>query len=518
MTRKRALGREGAASTAPAADLRAVAKGSIIQFVGTATNRAAGLLFMAIAIRLLGAAGFGVYRQIAQPLMMTSLIATLGFDGALLRSVAQARARGLPGAVRSATRTAVTTVTVVSLVLFLAFFFAAGPIAGVFADLPSQKGELAFLLRLGAGFVPVFALAKVLTTGTMGFKTVVPSVVVGDVLQPVSLLLLSTLTIVAGYGVAGTVGALLTSALIALLAAVWFYRRLVPEERRHPHPTSSFRSMASFALPRAGSRALRWGSIGTLLLGIFGTDREVALFAVATSLQGIVLIFPQAFLSVWQPIVVDFVERKETERLGTIYRTINRWVASCSFGFIVALLVLPEPFVQVLGGSAVQEATLLTSIIALGTLVQVGTGLCGVLVTMAGYPVTNLVNSISIWTLYVLAAWLVVPRHGMVGMAVVHAAAGALSNVVMVMAARWLTGLQPFSRSFLKPIAATCVAGLVLLSWRLLVERSLPFDLLGLSLGGATYCGSLWVMGMDAEDRIVYEGIRARLRGLLTAR
>ena len=518
MTRKRALGREGVASTAPAADLRAVAKGSITQFVGTGASRAAGLLFVAIAIRLLGAAGFGVYRQIAQLLMMTSMVATLGFDGALLRSVAQARARGLSGAVRSATRTAVTTVTMISVGLFLAFFFAAGPIAGVFADHPSQQDELAFLLRLGAGFVPIFALAKVLITGTMGFRTVIPSVIVGDVLQPVSLLLLSTLAILAGYGVAGAVGALLASALLALVAAVWFYRRLVPEEQRHPHPTSSFRSMASFALPRAGSRALQWGSIGTLLLGIFGTDREVALFAVAISLQGIVLVFPQAFLSIWQPIVVDLVERKETDRLGTIYQTVNRWVASCSFGFIVALVILPEPFVHVLGGTAVQEATLLTSIIALGTLVQVGTGLCGMLVTMAGFPLTNLVNSIGIWILYVVAAWLIVPSRGMVGMAVIHAAAGALSNVVMVVAARWLTGLQPFGRSFLKPIAATCVGGFVLFVWRVLVERSLPLDLLGLALGGAAYCGSLWVTGMDAEDRMVYERIRARLRGLLTRR
>jgi O-antigen/teichoic acid export membrane protein len=128
------------------------------------------------------------------------------------------------------------------------------------------------------------------------------------------------------------------------------------------------------------------------------------------------------------------------------------------------------------------------------------------------------VNSIGIWSLYVVAAWLVVPSHGMVGMAVIHAAAGALSNVVMVVAARWLTGLQPFGRSFLKPIAATCVAGLVLLCWRFLVERSLPFDLLGLALGGATYCASLWVTGMDADDRIVYERVRARLRCLLRAR
>ncbi|MGH7572938.1 MAG: oligosaccharide flippase family protein [Gemmatimonadota bacterium] len=501
-----------------AADLKAVAKGSIIQFVGTGTNRASSLLFLAIAIRLLGAAEFGVYRQIAQLLMMTGMFATLGFDAALLRSVAQARARDVPGAIRSATRASVTTVTIASLAFVLPIFLAAEPIAGLFADDPSQRGEMAFLLRLGAFFIPVYAVAKLLSTGTMGFKTVVPLVLVRDVLQPVSLLLLSTAAIVAGFGVAGAVGGLVASALVALVAAVSFYRRLVPNEPSHPHPTSSFRSMAGFALPRAGARALRWASMGTLILGILGADRDVALFAVATSLQGIVLIFPLAFQSVWQPTVVDLVERKETQRLGAIYQTVNRWVASCSFGFLVALVVLPDPLVRILGGSSVQEAALLTSIIALGTLVQVGTGLCGMLVTMAGYPVITLVNTIAVFCLYAVGAWLVVPRYGVVGMACIHAAAAALDNLVMVTVAKRITGLQPFGRSFLKPVAATGVAGLTLLLWRVLVERSLPFDLLGLALAAALYGGSLWVTGMDAEDRIVYERIRARLRAVLPGR
>lgn len=500
------------------ADIRAVAKGSIIQFVGSGTSRAAGLLLVAITIRLLGAVGFGVYRQVSQLLMTTSLIATLGFDGALLRSIAQARAREERGAIRDATRKAVIAVTIVAVGLFLAFYFSAYPIAGVFADTSAQQSEMAFLLRLGAAFVPVFALAKLLSTGMMGFKTVLPSVLVVDVLQPVSLLLFSTVAIVAGYGVAGAVGGLLASAVIALMMAAWFYRRLVPSERRLSSPTSSLRSMAGFALPRAGARALRLAGFGTILLGILGTDRDVALFAVATSLQGLALIFPQAFLSIWQPIVVDLVERDETDRLGAIYQTVNRWTASGSFLFMVGLVVLPEPFVQILGGSAVQEATVLTSIIAFGTLFQVGTGPCGMLVTMAGYPIINLLNSIGIMLLYMLAAWLVVPTHGVLGMAIIHAGTTTVGNLVLVTAAKGLTGLQPFGRGFLKPLAATFAAGLALLAWRALVARSMPLDLLGLTLAVALYCGSLWVAGMDEEDWIIYERIRARLKAVVSVR
>jgi len=499
-------------------DLRTVAKGSIIQFVGTGINRGSGLLFTAIAIRLLGAPGFGVYRQIAQLLKTTSMISTMGFDSALLRSVAQARARGELGAIRSATRTAVVTVFLVSLLLLFPFVFAADPISGAFADTPSRRNEMAFLLRLGAAFIPVFALAKVLGAGAMGFKTVVPAVLVENVLQPVSFLFFATAAIAVGYGVGGAVGGLLASSPVALLAAGWFYWRLIPREEAHHSPVASLRSMARFALPRAGDQILKWGTLGTLIVGILGTDLDVALFAVATALQGIVWIFPQAFLSIWKPIVVDLVERQEMERLGTLYQTVNRWVASGSFGFIIALLVFPEPFVRILGGETVQGAAPLTSVIALGTLVQVGTGLCGMLVMMAGYPFINLLNSLGVTSFYILAAWYIVPTHGAFGMAVVHAAAAALANLVLVVMAKRLTGLQPFGRSFLKPITASFVAGIVLATWRVLIAGSMSLDLIGLFVAAILYCGSLWVTGMDAEDRIVYERLRVRLRAFFASR
>jgi O-antigen/teichoic acid export membrane protein len=502
------------ANRASAEDIRTVAKGSIIQFLGTGTNRASSVVFVAIAIRLLGAAGFGMYRQIAQLLMTTSTIATLGFDAALLRSVARARARGEQGAIRSATRMAGMIVTVVSSAFFLVLVLAAGPIAGAFADEASRQSELAFLIRLGAAYVPLYALTQLLSAGTTGFKTVVPSVLIGNVLQPVSLLILSTAAIMAGYGVAGAMGGFVASALVALVAVVGVYRRLLPREEERPSALSSFRSMAGFALPRAGASALRLGGAGTLLLGLLGTDRDVALFAVAISLQSVVLIFPQAFISIWKPMVVDLVERKETERLRLIYQTVSRWVASFSFGFIIALIVLPEPFVQILGGGAVRDAVPLTSIVALGTLFQVVTGPCGMLITMAGYPTINLLNSISVTTMYAIAAWLIVPTHGVVAMAIIHGTATAVSNLILVIAAKWLTSLQPFGRSFLKPLVSTVVAGFVLVAWRLLVERILFLDLLGLIVAGAAYGGTLWAAGMDAEDRMVYERIRARLAAL----
>lgn len=502
-------------SRASAADVRTVAKGGIVQFAGMGTNRAANVLFVAIAVRLLGPAGYGLYRQIAQLLYTVGTFATGGFDTAALRNIAQGRATRDAGLVRGAARLALGSVAIISSLVMIALLFAAGPIARAFADRPEQVAEMTFLIRLAAPFVPLFAIMQVLRACTQGYKTVIPSVIVGNVAQPVLLLVVSTAALVLGYGVAGAIGGLVASVVLALMVAIWFYRRLFTAEERAAKPVASLRSMTGFALPRAGERLFNLGGAGTILLGLFSIDLEVGLFAVAVSLQSISVIFLQAVLSIWQPMVADLQQRREMDRLGGLYQTINRWVASGSFGLVAALMILPEPFVRVLGGESVSEAAILTSILAAGTFIHVGSGPCAMLLTMSGYPVVNLLNNIVAMSLYVGLAWVSVPAHGALGMAIVHTGTLTALNVARIVEGRILTGIQPFGVSFLKPITATLVTGIVLLLWRLFLPRQLTLDIAGLAVAGALYAGALWLMGADAEDRIVYERVKARLKGLL---
>jgi hypothetical protein len=95
-------------------------------------------------------------------------------------------------------------------------------------------------------------------------------------------------------------------------------------------------------------------------------------------------------------------------------------------------------------------------------------------------------------------------------MAVVDAIVTTLVNLARVLEAKLLVGVQPFGRSFLKPVMATAGAAAVLLVWRAATGRGTATELAGLALAGVVYVGALLLFGLDDEERFVWDRIRSR--------
>jgi O-antigen/teichoic acid export membrane protein len=248
------------------------------------------------------------------------------------------------------------------------------------------------------------------------------------------------------------------------------------------------------------------------VLGVLGTDREVGLMAIALALQTPGTIFMGGVVNIWAPMVTDLYERRQIERLGSLFKTVTRWIVTLSFPVFVALIIEPDFFVRVFVGSNGRGAAAVVALLAVGNLFYAGTGPTGFVLSMTGRPGINLINSVAAVALYIVAGLLVVPRHGAVGMAAVDASVTALINGARVFQAKLLVGVQPFGRSLWKPLFAAAGAAAVILMWRLVPGKSLILDGAGLLLGGLVYVTTLAALGLDPEERHVWERIRSRVR------
>lgn len=505
------LGAEGL-SAAAAADVRTVAKGGAVQIAGQASQRGFAFVFTAVAVRVLGAGGYGLYRQVAQILAIAGQLGLAGFNFASMRFIARARAARVPGAVRPAARVGLAGAAVASGLTFVALLLASTEIARAFADNPSDVANLARLLRLGAAYIPLFALMQVLRYCTQAYKTMVPSVIVGNIVQPFARFALGVGALAAGFAVAGAVSSLLGSMVVGVVAAAIYYRRMLTPEERVAEPKRDVGAMVRFALPQAGASLLgvQTLGLGIIVLGIFGSNAEVGLFGVALSLQGPGTLFLGGIVNIWAPVVSDLHERGEIERLGALYQTINRWIATFSFPVFVALILEPDLFVRLFAGSQREGAATVVAILAVGNFFYTGTGPTGYVISMTGRPGINFANSIAAVAAYVgLGAW-VVPRHGAVGMAAIDATVTAVVNIVRVVEAKLLVGVQPFGRTFLKPVVASLVGGVALWGWRLVPGEGTAIEIAGIVVAAAVYVGVLRAMGVDPEERVVLDRIRRR--------
>jgi len=498
-----------------AADIETVAKGGAVQIVGQISARSVTFAFTFAAVRILGTAAYGLYREVAGVLSIAGQLGLAGFNYASMRFIARSRAARNHGGVRGAARVGLAGAGIASAVVVIALLTGADLLASAFAGSPAKESEFADYIRIGAAYVPLFALMQVLRYCTQGYKTMVPSVIAGNVIQPLARFTLGVGFLLA-FGVAGAVTGLVASVGIGALAAALYFRRMLTAEERSATPSAEPGAMVRFALPQGGASLLGIQNLGlgVIVLGIASSNVQTALFGIALSLQGPGTVFLGGIVNIWAPVVADLHEKGEIGRLGSLYQTINRWIATFSFPVFGALILEPDLFVWMIAGNKGEGAAGVVAILALGNFFYTGTGPTGYLISMTGRPGINLANSVVAVALFAGAGALVVPEHGAVGMAVVDAVVTALVNCARVVEAKILIGVQPFGRSFIKPVIATVVGAAVLLAWRLVPGDDLWLDAAGICVAAAVYLGVLRALGLDPEERHVLDRIKARALAL----
>jgi O-antigen/teichoic acid export membrane protein len=496
-----------------AGDVHTVAKGGAVQVAGQITSRLLNFLFVLVSLRWLGVGPFGLYRQVLQVLNVSGIIAPGGFHHAAVRYLARARATGDHGAVRGSARVALGGALVVSLLLCAAVFAAAEQIAQAFADTAAKNEQMTFLIRVGVPFIPLYAAMQVLSFCTQAYKTMVPSVVVTNIIQPSTRFVLGVLALLAGFSLTGVVTSLVLSMGVGALAAAYYYVRMLTPEERGATPRSDTADIVKFALPQSGVNlfGINTLGLGIFILGILSTDQAVGLFTIALSLQLPGTVFLRGIHQIWSPMVADLYERGEIVRLESLYQTVNRWIATFSLPVFAALMLEPDLFVSLFAGPQGAAAADLVVILAIGNIFATGTGPCSYLLSMTGRPGLNLVNSVVGVVLYAGLGWILVPRYGVVAMAAVDAGVTALVNIARVIEAKILIGVQPYGRTFAKPVLATLAGAAVLLAWRPLPGTGSIVDLAGVAVAGVVYIATLRALGLDPEERAVIDRLRARV-------
>jgi O-antigen/teichoic acid export membrane protein len=192
-----------------AEDATTLAKGGAVQITGQIVQRGLLFLFVAVAVRRLGEAGFGVYRQVFQILNVAGMLAPAGFNFAAVRFITRARALRNHEQVRGAARVALWGAAIFSALAAIAIYAGAPLLAGAFADDGASRADLTGYIRLGSLYVPLFAVMQVLRSCTQAYKTMVPSAVIGQIILPVGRLVLGIAALLAGFAIAGAVLAMI---------------------------------------------------------------------------------------------------------------------------------------------------------------------------------------------------------------------------------------------------------------------------------------------------------------------
>ena len=372
--------------------------------------------------------------------------------------------------------------------------------------------RLAAPLRFVAVALPATVLTDAALSATRGFKTMRPYALVGLIFEPASRLLLTWVLVAVGLGLSGAMlGLVVTNVAAACLAVLAIHRLAGPSRAPARY---RWRRLFSFStvswVSSLASTGLLWAD--TLLLGIYGSASDVAVYQVATRLTLLVMIFMHSLNASFAPRIADLYRSGDRANLSKLYSLVTSWIVRLSLPAFVLIMIFPRQLLSIFGDEFTVGASI-TVLLAVGTLFDVVSGPCGHMLVMSGRPALTMANNLCGLALNIgLNIWLI-PRFGLVGAGIAWAASLALINVSRLAQVWFTMGMLPFDKGLVKGVTAAAVAAIVAFVVQRAGDNGLATVAVGALSIGAVYGGMIFLLGVDADDRLVWRTLRRRLMG-----
>ncbi|MBZ5597244.1 MAG: flippase [Acidobacteriia bacterium] len=495
-------------------DLNKLAAGAGVALGGKIAGRGIRLLGDIAMARLLGPLGFGLYAIGWTISRIVTLITPLGLNIGVIRYGARywkKDAARLKGVVLQSLALSFAAGAVFTAV----FYFGAPWIGSRLFDKPESTP----IIRWFALAFPFMTCVTVAAAATRISHRMKFGTITEDMSQPITDLMMFVTFYLIGWRLGGAVLACLLSFVIATVLGLQYVHRLF-RDVVNPRVKAIYpgKELLAFSLPASLTGVfgvlLIW--VDRLFVGFFRPAAEVGIYSAASQLSVTFSIILGGFAAIFSPMAADLYHHGELGRLEELYRISTKWGLYLSLPPFLVTCFAPKLIMGVLFGKAYVAGWPVLLILTFAQVINAGTGPVGYLLVMAGYQKRMFQISGSMFVVAVVLGLVLIPRYGMTGAAVATGIALSGMFILAIVLARYVLGMVPYDRRYLKGALATALAGLPLLFLRNLhIGTALITVAINTVLTCAVFGGTLILLGLDTEDRKFIQMIQARLQPAL---
>jgi O-antigen/teichoic acid export membrane protein len=491
-----------------------VAGGAAVALAGGGLSFCLTTAYQVAVARALGTVGFGLYVLALAVSTFLAEACDLGLDYGVLRFGAIARGAGDPGRLRAVVRRGLLGAFTAGSLASGLLIGAATPVGRAFG----KPGMIPVLIPLALA-IPFTGTAEVARSALRGMGRAAPSVASDSLITPGLRLGMVLVALHVAPGPPHVAVAYAITEVVALLATLALLLRALRREGRWRRRRSRSRTKARtpglfrYSLPMSLNRLILYTNNQTevLVLGLLRPAGPVGVFGVARRLSMLVGSLLASISVLFNPIVADLHHNRHHLELDRLFKASARWLFTFGFPLCLIEIEFSRDLLHVFGSGFSSGATAL-AILAIGQLVNVGTGTVAGLLAMVGRARMSVMNSVLFLSLSLALDFLMIPHWGILGAAIANATSLAAVNVLRVVQVHRVLGIFPYDRAFLRPLGAGLIGGTVALLLPLAGMDPLPRLVLRMLVLGAAYIGALVAFGIDPVDREVAKAFRERLR------
>ena len=482
----------------PLSELRILARGGLVSFVGNIVTSLLGFLFVVLVGRTLSVPEAGGLFEAITIFTMISYGTVLGSDWGLLKIMPSLRTSGER---RFLSSSALLPAGAATTAIAVVVFYYAPSIARVVThhgDAITTGHEL----RVLAPFLPLSTVTTISLAGIRVWSVERSTAV--SLIVPIARPVLMGVFI--GLGFTPLLGALAFATPFAVAVfvgvAALFGRLNLPlqgetsdlelhksrTKRKHIFREfwkfSGYRSMGGFI-------AIFLVSFDIVLLGILGSSRQVAAYTVASRY---ILMGTFALTSVGTAIAPQFgrlLVAGKDQAVRSLYRESTWWTMAVSWPVLIVMGLFAPLLMSLVNRSYATGAEAL-EILAIGMLFNTGTGSNGTALLMAGRSTTILVIDGTALAINVAANIALIPRYGLTGAAVAWSASIVFTAIACSLVLYRVANVQPFGSGY-GAVAVSSLTSYGALGLVLRVALGPTWTSIGIvaAAGSAIYAGSL---------------------------
>ena len=515
---QRPVATQGPSSPDPPSSIAAVARGGALNMAGSVIYGVANFALLVVLNRTLGTRPAGIVLVAIAIFNITSTVAELGSSTGLVRMISRDRAVDRPDRLRATVIVGVVPVAVVATAFAAGLYLSAGTIARGLGDGAANTGVVADVLRSMAVFLPFSALHSVLISGTRGFDTMRPQVVVERIGRALTLPLVVAVAVALGMGPVGVGVAWAATNVIALVfssrAMSTRVHRAIEASGQPALPAdgAQVRAFWAFTAPRAVGQAsevaVNW--IDTVLVGALVSTTAAGIYASGTRYLLPGLYAAEALMQVTGPRISGLLARGEKDEASALIKVVAGWQTAVMWPLYLLTALFPTPLLQVFGDQVVQAKWALVAL-AVAMLVTAPAGPVASVILMSGRSRQAMANTLALVAVNLGGNLLFVRRYEITGAGVVW----AVTILVAALLPGWQAARSLHVSTLGRPaFVAAGLAAATVGAIGALVRVVVGDDVVGLalatSLGGLAYLGGLWALRDRLHLDALWNGIRRR--------
>lgn len=516
-------GRQGQPTKAVQSEISGAASNAAVIGVGNIAGNVLKYGNNLLIQRNFGAGPYGLYALGMSMVGLFVSVFNLGLDDAMVRYVSIYRSKK-QGALLRGLAFFCSLLAGVAGILGALIMLLFAPSLAVIQNAKDAAAVFPILLLM-APLIPLSSMQAIWSSGMQGLKAFKSRILLQRLLIPGSLTLLLVVVLVYVHDMTAVVIAvIITTALSAVLNLVLF-SRMVARFMDSGSIRFELREWLGFALPNFLTSVIDTvlDATDTLLLAFLVVSAPaLGQYAAAYKISNFISM-PLLTLNVtFAPTIAELFSKGEHEKLALMFQVVTKWIISFSLPLCLICILFSQPLLAI-SGKSFEAAWPMLIALAVGNMMNTGTGPVGYMLLMTGHQRLSFINSLAAFTVNIVLGIILTTRYGAIGTAIATGLALTTVNLMRLLQVRLLLKIQPYGPATIKPIIAGLVSALLigalleLLSSMhaslQLFHKNVPLQLGLVPVFLACYAGLIVLLRVGPEDKIVLDKLRKKFGG-----